>query len=99
MDQPNWVKVERKGWDFSVNPEVVGVLVSKQKSTFEGNDYVLNNAVHGDVLIYGKTVLQNKLEALPIGTVVRILALGLKKNEKTKRTYEDFDVYYINVKQ
>ncbi len=87
-----WIKVSRKAHNFNEKAELVGVLIAKVKGSFEGNDYVIENE-SGQILVYGKTALQTKLEPIEIGTKVKIVYLGKKKSETTKRTYEEYEVY------
>jgi len=90
-----WQEVIKNVWDFEQEKEIVGVLIRKIDSQFGGNDFILDVKEKGEVLIYGKTVLQNKMNDLKEGTVIKIEYLGKVTSPKTRRTYEDFRVYQM----
>lgn len=91
-----WKEVQICRHDFSVKPEVFGVLLEKRKSNYKGNDYVLD--VAGVLtLIYGKAALQSKLESMPIGTLVKIVYKG-KVKSKNGMNYDLFQVFTKDTK-
>jgi hypothetical protein len=90
-----WQEVIKNVWDFEQDKELIGVLIRKPEGQFGGNDFILEVKEKGEVLIYGKTVLQNKMNDLKEGTVIKIEYLGKVTSPKTRRTYEDFRVYQM----
>lgn len=89
-----WKEQTLLSHDFSEQPEIIGKLVGKTPSTFSGNDYVLKLENGSEVTIFGKTVLQTKLEKVEIGTLVKIVYKGKVKSSKNPRyEYDDFAVY------
>ena len=94
LKKMEWKKVERSNaHDFKVEAELEGTLKSKVPSKFEGNDYLVTKEDGTDVLVFGKTALQNQLESLELGTKVKIVYTGDQKNENSGRTFEGFDVF------
>ena len=90
--EESWEKIERQAWDFKENPELVGVLKDKVDSQFSGHDYILEKD-DKEILVFGKTALQAKLEAIALGTKVKLVFIGIKKSEKSGREYEDYEVF------
>jgi len=92
IDGKKFVAVgSRQIHDFKKQPELRGILADKIQSQFKGNDFVLL-VNKKEVLVYGKTTLQSKLDQVELKKEVIIKYLGEKKSENTKRTYEDFEV-------
>lgn len=81
----------RQAHDFKKQSEIRGILIEKLQGKFQGNDYILL-VNKKEILIYGKTALQTKLDQVELNKEVIIRYLGEKKSDKTKRTYEDFEV-------
>lgn len=44
--------------------------------------------------VWGSTVLDTKFSEVPVGSIVKIESLGLKKNPKSGREYADFSLKY-----
>jgi len=87
-----WKKIEKRVHDFNDNTEFIGVFKCSEEGQFEHCNFLFD--VEGkDVIVYGKTALQTKLQNITPGTQVRIVCLGEKRSEKTGRTYQDFDVF------
>lgn len=87
-----WRKIEQQVHNFDEHKEFVGVFKSKIEGQFEHDNFLFD--VEGkDIVVFGKTALQNKLQNISPGTQVKIMYLGVKKSEKTGRMYQDFDVF------
>ena len=96
----NWIKVdtssnESSTHDFKVNPELTGIYV-EQKSNLGANGSNLYEVrtPNGIVSFWGSTVIDNKMKHVPLGHEILVKFLGEVKNDKTKRTYKDFDVFH-----
>ena len=81
---------KRKVHNFNESPIFEGVLVNRVDSFYGGHDYVFDTKAEKNILVYGKKVLQGKLEKVEIGSLVRIYHLG--KIKGTNQTYENFKV-------
>lgn len=96
----DWIKIdtssnESTNHDFKVNPELSGVYVSmKDNLGSNGSKLYSVRTSNGVVDFWGSAVIDNKMARVPLGNEVLVKFLGEKKNEKTKRTYKDFDVYH-----
>lgn len=61
----------------------------------ESNVYEIEVTTDGESQLYsvwGSTVLDTKFEQIPVGSMVKIEALGEAKSPKTGRTYNDFKI-------
>lgn len=89
----DWVKVEQNVHNFDEEKELIGIFKESIPSEYEGNDFIIDARGKGDVKVFGKTALQNKLNVVKPGTPVKIVYNGEKKSEKSGRTYRDFSVF------
>ena len=90
-----WQEVIKNVWNFEEDKEIIGVLLRKVISQFGGNDFILDVLDKGEIMVYGKTVLQNKLSDIKEGSLIKIVYAGQVLSPKTRRTYEDFKVYLV----
>ncbi len=90
-----WLKVDRKIHDFSIEKEFIGTFLDLVPSLkFEGkHDILLKNEAGQEILVFGKTALVGKFKGMQPITKVKIVALGEKTGKKSKMDYQDFDVY------
>ena len=68
----------------------------------ESHVYEIEVTDNGDTELYtvwGSSVLDNKFSEIPVGSMVKIEALGEAKSPKTGRTYNDFKVMFKPVEQ
>jgi hypothetical protein len=96
----NWIKVdttsnENSTHDFRLNPEITGIYAG-QKTNLGANGSTLYEVKTptGIVSFWGSTVIDNKMKHVPLGNEILVKFLGEVKNDKTKRTYKDFDVFH-----
>lgn len=87
-----WKKIERNAHNFEEEIEFVGVFLGTVESQFELDNYLFNKNGK-EVIVFGKTALKTKMSAVEPGQVVKIVYLGKKKSQKSKREYDDFEVY------
>lgn len=74
--QPNVWKPTKEG-DF-----IFGVLISKEeKGSFESTAYNIENP-EGQHLVWGSTVLDDRMKFINVGDYVKIEYKGLEKNKK-----------------
>lgn len=96
----NWIKVDTASndnstHDFKVNPELTGVYVSmKSNLGANGSNIYEVRTPTGTVSFWGSTVIDNKMKQVPLGNEILVKFLGEVRNEKTKRTYKDFDIFH-----
>ena len=63
----------------------------------ESNVYEVEVTEKGETQLYsiwGSTVLDTKFEQIPVGSMVKVEALGEAKSPKSGRTYNDFKVMF-----
>ena len=90
-----WKPIElpkREGHDFSKEKTLLGVLVRKEKGQYEGNNYIIKKDDGNEVMVWGKAALQLLMEQVPDGKRVKIEFVGMQKNPKTLRTFENYTV-------
>lgn len=96
----NWIKVDTSNnesttHDFTVNNELTGVYLNSKGNLGANNSTIYEvRTPNGIVSFWGSTVIDNKMKHVPLGNEILVRFLGEKRNEKTKRTYKDFDVFY-----
>jgi len=88
-----WIEVTNNAWNYEEQPEISGVLIRTEKGQYEGDNYILDVVGKGEVLVFGKTVLAQKLSKIKMGTLITICFLGTKFSEKRRKDYHDFAVY------
>lgn len=83
----NWKTVEPNIWKPKQNgDDIIGVIVnktSKDESTGLSAKYQLENE-NGMFLVWGSTVLDDRLKYVPIGSKVRITFEGQTKNKRNQ---------------
>jgi hypothetical protein len=96
----NWIKVdtssnENSTHDFSVNVELTGVYIAMKSNLGANNSNIYEvRTPNGIVSFWGSTVIDNKMKHVPLGNEILVKFLGEKRNEKTKRTYKDYDIFH-----
>jgi hypothetical protein len=96
----NWIKVdtssnESSTHDFSVNAELTGVYIAMKSNLGANNSNIYEvRTPNGIVSFWGSTVIDNKMKHVPLGNEILVKFLGEKRNEKTKRTYKDYDIFH-----
>ena len=81
-----WQKVEQNegsynpNWDFSQNKEVIGLYDSKRENVgnFKSNVYTLEQEDGKKVDVWGCTTLDQAMEGIKTGMLVKIVYTGLK---------------------
>jgi len=93
MAEKTWKKIEQENvFPFdNKGAKIEGNLVKKQAGSF-GDNYTIQTANGEEFLVFGTTVLNNKMASVEEGKEVRITFLGEEKAEKSGRMYKDFDV-------
>lgn len=85
-----WPDRENK---LQVGDSVKGILTSKMPKKDDKSAFYLLEDGEEITLVWGSTVLDRKLELVPLGSKVAIEFLGEKPSEKRKgKTYKDFRV-------
>ena len=80
-------------WDRKDPIEGELMAVKPNTGPHESMLYMLKTK-DGEVSVWGSTVLDNKLEHVPIGVRVKIEPQGLTKSPKSGREYQDFRVFF-----
>jgi len=75
----------------SVEGKLLSIEESK-KFKEGGKVYHLESAEGGQVIVFGTTVLDDRMSYIPIGTICKIVYMGIKKNTKGQDT-KIFEVY------
>lgn len=93
-----WQKVSEQltpTWDYKKQREIEGIYKSKQEKIGPNNSnlYDLETKEGSIVSIWGNTVLDIRLKNCSTGDLIKLVYLGLKKSEKTGRTFHNFEVY------
>lgn len=89
--ETEWKKIERDVHEFVKDEEFIATLLGKIESQQGGFDFLFKHNGK-EVLVWGKTVLRNKLGGIIDGTNLKIVFTGEKKS-KAGRVYEDYDIY------
>jgi hypothetical protein len=95
----DWTKVEPANdvmWNWEDEPELVGKFNKVQENIGENNSTLYTFELENGDLVktWGSTVLDLRLQMVPMDTAVKIVFNGKKKNPKNGREYKDFDVFY-----
>lgn len=91
-DSGGYKKVERVAHSFDDEPVFFGEYLGEVESQFDLANYLFS--VRGEeVIVFGRTALNTKMGGVKPGQSVKIVYLGKKVGAKTKRQYDDFDVY------
>jgi hypothetical protein len=100
MSKTDWAGFEKvqmaSAWDYKTNPTVKGVLISREEKVGpnESMMYTLQQEDGVNIGVWGNTVLDGRLKNVMIGEEVGIEYLGEAVSPKTKRTYNNFEVYH-----
>jgi hypothetical protein len=88
-----WLKIEgAQVWNFHEKPEIIGKLIRKEDGQYTKN-YIIQLDDKQEWLLYGKTVLDRKLEQVNPEQRIKIVFLGKQTSADTGRTYDNFEVY------
>ena len=94
---PNWkdASVITPIWDREKDKTIEGVLVEKLSGIGQNNSnkYVIEKKSLGKISVWGTSVLDLRLQPLPIGTIIKITYLGTVKG-KGPKPYHNFEVLY-----
>jgi len=84
MEQDEWVSTEPQIWKEEEKGDTIeGKLVGKrEKGGKYGNASYLIENDEGVRVVFGTTVLENRMEAVNIGDIVRIVFKGMAKNKR-----------------
>jgi len=93
IDWKEWKEVTNSAHNFEENPIITGVLTAKLPGVDNSTDYIILNDKDEEILVYGKTVLKNKLANVELGTLIGIEYVGNKISKKNKMSYQDYNVY------
>lgn len=95
-DEPQWQEAglaNKDIWDRKAPIE--GELLRAKENTGPNESMLYEiKTKDGIVSVWGSTVLDTKLEGVPVGCEVRIEPQGLTKSPKTGREYLDFKVFF-----
>ncbi|EKD84720.1 MAG: hypothetical protein ACD_38C00169G0021 [uncultured bacterium] len=93
----DWEKVEMSPtWDYENEKELIGVYLSKEVEVGpnKSNLYSFKKSDGLVVGIWGSTILDNRFKGIAFGEEVKVVYLGMVKNEKTGREYHNFEIYH-----
>lgn len=92
-----WNKIEVSEfplWNFEKNPELEGLLVSREENVGPNNSTMYKANVNGqEFCFWGNTVLDSRLKDVVDGKRIKVNYLGKATSPKTKREYKNFEVY------
>ena len=83
-NENEWVSVEPEIWKPEKEGDSVeGVLILKREKSgkFNKESYYIENKDRS-YLVFGTTVLENRMRLVNVGDVVRIVFEGVKKNQR-----------------
>jgi len=88
-----WQKIEgAQIWNFQENAEIIGKLLRKEDGQYSKN-YIIELDDKQEFLIYGKTVLDRKMEQINPDQRVMIVFLGKQTSADSGRVYDNFEVF------
>lgn len=93
----SWKKIEPKVWKPE-NPEdkIIGVLIAKEASKYQGTtNYSLEvkiGEITDNVLVYGSTVLDDRMRVIQPGQMIKIIYKGTQQNQSGNPT-KIFEVF------
>ena len=79
MNENNWVKVEPEIWKFeNKGDSIEGAVVMRRADggNYNNESYVIENS-NESFVVFGTTVLENKMKLVNLGDVVRIVYEGV----------------------
>lgn len=82
------------------NDELEGVYVDKKTNVGANNSnvYTVQKEDGTFVAFWGSTVIDTNFMKIPLGAQVKLVYLGQSKNEKTQRTFKNFDIFSKQIK-
>tara|TARA_R100001530_G_scaffold133307_1_gene106530 strand:+ start:646 stop:1011 length:366 start_codon:yes stop_codon:yes gene_type:complete len=86
---------EREKWDPEVSPELEGVLLERKENVGSYNQTlcVVKNEEGTELNVWCPTVLKKYLSQVTIGSAVKLIYKGKKRNKSGSGMYKDFDVF------
>lgn len=95
-----WTKVSGNSNQTTWKPEkaddeVAGRYIDHKENVGKNhsNIYILQQPDGSEVAVWGSTVIDNNMNRIQVGSEVRIVFLGLETNDKTGRTFKNFDIF------
>lgn len=97
-NKDDWTKVEMSpAWKPEKEGDSVEGLFTRMEENVGDNNsnmYYLEQDNGETIGVWGSTVLDVRLKNVKVGEMVKVVYQGVKKSEKTKRDYKDYDVYH-----
>jgi len=92
---PAWNGKDDKGkFELEVGDEITGIYKDKKEDVGPNNVIIYEiETDEGLIAVWGSSVLDTRMKNIENGTMVKIVYLGEKKSQKTKRVYRDYEVY------
>ena len=87
-----WKEVKRAVHNFAEQPDFIGLFLGAIDGEFGGKDFLFN-CDGREILVYGKTTLRNKMNMIKPGSICKIIFTGELTSPKSKRKYQNFEVY------
>tara|TARA_R100000656_G_scaffold124309_1_gene102217 strand:- start:133 stop:498 length:366 start_codon:yes stop_codon:yes gene_type:complete len=86
---------EREKWDPEVSPELEGVLLERKENVGSYNQTLcmVKNEEGTELNVWCPTVLKKYLSQVAIGSAVKLIYKGKKRNKSGSGMYKDFDVF------
>jgi len=85
--EPNIWKPEKEG------DEITGILISKEDSVkFKNTNYHIETSNQEQKMIFGTTILNDRMKFVNVGDTIKIIYKGIIKNAKKQDT-KVFEVY------
>tara|TARA_R100000808_G_C2152261_1_gene161589 strand:- start:2059 stop:2415 length:357 start_codon:yes stop_codon:yes gene_type:complete len=96
-----WKKIEdggfeeREKWDPEASPELEGTLIERKDNVGSYNQTLccVKDSDGIELNVWCPTVLKKYLSQVSIGSGVKIIYKGKKKNKSGQGMYKDFDVF------
>ena len=92
--ESDWKKIEPNIWKPEKDgDEITGILISKDPSDkFKNINYHIETLEHEQKMIYGTTVLNDRMKFVNVGETIKIVFKGIVKNQKKQDT-KVFEVF------
>jgi len=91
-----WNLVQAEVFKFQQeNDTIEGKLIHVEDSKKYNNKvYTIEKADKKNIIVFGSTVLDNRMQLVPLGSIVKIVFKGLEENKKSgQEDIKLFDVY------
>lgn len=91
-----WEKIEQAPThDFEAEKELIGVFTGVEENVGSNNSnlYSLEKGNGERISFWGSTLLDSRMKNTQIGQEIKIVYKGKVKNEKSGRTYKNFEVF------